>query len=76
MRPVWGADVPVSMPVPAQEQVMVEMQGFAFTQYRLVPSITSAEYETLSVPVYAPPLAAVTVTDDDTGIDGAPAGDS
>lgn len=53
-RPAWGADVPISMPVPAAEPAMVEMHGFSMTQYRLVHDITAAEYEELSVPVYAP----------------------
>jgi len=53
-RPVWGADVPISMPQPAAEAPMVEMFGFAMTQYRLVHNITAAEYEALAVPVYAP----------------------
>lgn len=53
-RPVWGADVPISMPQPADEPEMVPMFGFAMTQYRLVHSITTAEYAELSVPVYAP----------------------
>lgn len=54
-RPVWGSDVPISMPQPAEEAIMVELAGgFAMTQYRLVHSITAAEYEELAVPVYAP----------------------
>lgn len=53
-RPVWGADCPVSMPLPAEEQPLVGMYGFAMTQYRLVHDLTSAEYEALAVPVYAP----------------------
>jgi hypothetical protein len=53
-RPAWGADVPISMPVPAAEPSMVAMFGFSMTQYRLVHDISSAEYEALSVPVYAP----------------------
>lgn len=53
-RPVWGADVPISMPLPASEPRLVEMFGFAMTQYRLVHDLNSADYEALSVPVYAP----------------------
>jgi hypothetical protein len=72
-RPVWGADVPVSMPLPPDEPIMVDMQGFGVTQYRLVHSITAAEYEELAVPVYAPPAPDAPVEDDDYGIDHAPA---
>jgi hypothetical protein len=53
-RPVWGADVPISMPIPSGDPVLVPMFGFSMTQYRLVHDITQAEYEQLSVPVYAP----------------------
>lgn len=53
-RPVWGADVPISMPMPVDEPGLVPMFGFTMTQYRLAHDLTSAEYEALSVPVYAP----------------------
>jgi hypothetical protein len=52
--PSWGADVPISMPVPADEPVMVDMYGFGMTQYRLVHSLSQSDYESLAVPVYAP----------------------
>lgn len=52
--PAWGSDVPVSMPRPAAEPVMVEMFGFGMTQYRLVHQLSQADYESLAVPVYAP----------------------
>jgi len=53
-RPVWGADVPISMPLPAAEQRLVPMFGFAMTQYRLVHDLSAADYEALAVSVYAP----------------------
>ena len=64
-RPVWGADCPVSMPlpVPENEPVLIGMNGFGFTQYRLVHDISRADYETLRVPVYAP-ATGFTVADD------------
>jgi len=68
-RPAWGADVPVSMPLPAEEDVMVPMFGFGMTQYRLVHDLTQAEYESLSVPVYAPESQQGTVIAGDAGID-------
>lgn len=68
-RPAWGADVPISMPVPAPEAVMVPMFGFGMTQYRLVHDLSAAEYESLSVPVYAPVQATGKVVADDAGID-------
>jgi hypothetical protein len=65
-RPVWGADCPISMPVPAPatESKVVGMFGFSMTQYRLVHDITAAEYESLRVPVYAPINPAAQQADD------------
>lgn len=68
-RAAWGADVPVSMPLPAGEGVMVPMYGFGMTQYRLVHDLTAAEYEAMSVPVYAPVQAAGDVIADDAALD-------
>jgi hypothetical protein len=70
-RPAWGADVPVSMPlpVPPSEQVVVEMFGFGMTQYRLVHGITQREYEALSVPVYQPRDPSAPSVQDDAAID-------
>jgi hypothetical protein len=63
-RPVWGADCPISMPLPppAAETKIVNMYGFSMTQYRLVHNISGPEYEQLAVPVYAP-ATGVTVID-------------
>jgi hypothetical protein len=68
-RPAWGADVPISMPVPVEEDVIVPMFGFGMTRYRLVPDMTSAEYEDLAVPVYAPDLPQGAEIAGDAGID-------
>ena len=72
-RPVWGADVPVSMPLPppANEPVMVSMYGFGVTQYRLVHNLTTREYQDLSVPVYQPEDPSAPVSYDDAAIDAA-----
>jgi hypothetical protein len=68
-RPVWGADCPVSMPLPppAGETKLVNMFGFSMTQYRLVHNISGVDYERLAVPVYAPSSGQVIA--DDAGID-------
>lgn len=68
-RPAWGADVPISMPVPVDEDIIVPMSGFGMTQFRLVPDMTSAEYADLAVPVYAPDSPQGTEVADDAGID-------
>lgn len=67
--PAWGADVPISMPRPAPEPVMVEMYGFGMTQYRLVHALSQADYESLAVPVYAPASPTGDVVPGDAGID-------
>jgi hypothetical protein len=70
-RPIWGADCPVSMPLPApaSEPKLVNMYGFSMTQYRLVHDISQAEYESLRVPVYAPSTGGSVA--DDAAIDNA-----
>jgi hypothetical protein len=68
-RPAWGSDVPISMPVPAEEPVMVPMFGFGMTQYRLVHDLSGADYEALSVPVYATELPAGDVIAGDAALD-------
>lgn len=75
-RPVWGSDVPISMPLPADEAVLVPMFGFGMTQYRIVHDLSAAEYEALAVPVYAPEAPAQEVVADDTAIDSGVVGDA
>lgn len=67
--PAWGADVPISMPLPASEPVMVPMYGFGMTQYRLVHALSQADYESLAVPVYAPASPTGRVVAGDAGLD-------
>lgn len=75
-RPVWGADVPISMPLPvsSDEPVIVDMYGMGMTQMRLVHSLTQREYENLSVPVYQPENPADEIVYDDADIEAAPPG--
>lgn len=68
-RPVWGADVPISMPIPVDEPGLVPMFGFKMTQYRLAHDLTAAEYEALSVPVFAPLQPAEQTIRDDADLD-------
>lgn len=68
-RPAWGADVPISMPLPPGEPVMVPMFGFGMTQFRLVHDLNAAEYEALAVPVYAPQQPGRDVVAGDAAID-------
>jgi hypothetical protein len=75
-RPVWGPDVPVSLPLPPGEPILVPMFGFGMTQFRLVHNLTQREYEQLSIPVYQPRNPAQAVVNDSARIDaaGPPAG--
>ena len=68
-RPVWGADCPISMPVPSGDPILVPMFGFAMTQNRLVHDLTAAEYESLAVPVYTPYNPAGPSVADDAELD-------
>jgi hypothetical protein len=68
-RPVWGADVPISMPVASGDPALVPMFGFAMSQYRLVHDITQTEMEALSVPIYAPERPAAQSVADDAELD-------
>lgn len=68
-RPLWGADCPISLPLPSGDPVLVPMQGFAMSQFRLVHDITAKEYEDLSVPVYAPYDPSLPTVADDAELD-------
>lgn len=54
--PLWSSDVPISIPQPPAEQVLVPMFGFGFTQLGLFHDLTDVEYEYLRTPSYAPEL--------------------
>lgn len=68
-RPVWSADTPVSMPEPTGDTEIVQMFGFAMSQYRLIHSITKAEYDELRVPIYAPKDPGLTQVRGDEEVD-------
>lgn len=63
----WGADVPVSMPVPPESAVLVPMFGFGFTIDGLFHDLTEADAEVLGTPTYAP-VHNTGVVYDDTGL--------
>jgi len=58
--PVYGADVPVSMPQPPAHEVIVPMYGFGYTRYGLCHDITEAEAKELGTPRYRPARGANT----------------
>lgn len=54
--PLWSSDVPISIPQPPVEKVLVPMFGFGFTQLGLVHDLTDVEYEFLRTPSYSPEM--------------------
>lgn len=52
---VWGADVPVSMPQPTDDDlVQVDFGGFAFTPSGIAHAISPVDIERVYSPFYAP----------------------
>lgn len=52
----WGTDTPVSMPVPPERELLVDIGGgFVFTAGGLAHRITEADIEALTSPTFAPP---------------------
>lgn len=66
--PLWSSDVPISIPQPPKDEVMIPMFGFGFTQYGLVHDLTETEYEYLRTPSYSPELPSDEVIYDDEGL--------
>jgi hypothetical protein len=52
----WGADVPVSLPLPltADNPGVIPMDGFCFTESGLFFDLSAADYDRISTPSYAP----------------------
>lgn len=50
----WGADGPISQPEAAQEEVLVDFQGFGFTTGGVVFNVTEAELEEIFTPPFMP----------------------
>lgn len=52
----WSCDVPVSRPVPPDDDqpVMVDFGGFGFTTGGIVHNLTSVDVERIFIPTYAP----------------------
>lgn len=58
----WGADVAVSMPSPTRTDHIVKHlgDGWALTQWGLVPDLTMNDLEEYVVPTWSPPLGVMT----------------
>lgn len=56
--PNWSSDVPISIPQPPANPILVPMFGFGMTELGLAHDLTDGEYEFLRTPSYAPELPA------------------
>lgn len=54
MSDTWGADVPVSMPVPPETKPLVDMGGFAFGVDGICHAITEEERDAYAIPTFGP----------------------
>jgi hypothetical protein len=52
----WGADVPISMPVPGSDDVLIDMGAHGFTLNGLQHNLTQADLEEYLQPNFSPPL--------------------
>lgn len=51
---IWGSDVPVSMPEPTNDVVLVDMGALGFTTKGLVHNLSPADLETIMNPTFGP----------------------
>lgn len=55
MSDAWGADVPISMPMPPDDKPLVDMGGFGFGINGICHVITEEERDAEAIPTFAPP---------------------
>lgn len=55
----WGADVPISMPIPSDTTVLVDMGAHGFTVNGLQHNLSQADLEEYTQPNFSPPLDGV-----------------
>jgi hypothetical protein len=66
----WGADVPVSLPQPLSDDNpgVIPMDGFCFTANGLFFDLSTADYQQMATPSYAPVQAKQQVVNYDEGL--------
>lgn len=69
----WSSDVPISMPIPTDQEVGVDMSGFVFTVGGIAHGITHDTYARLSTPDFSPSRVPNTMIYDDSDADAPPA---
>lgn len=52
----WGADVPISMPLPSEADVLVDMGAHGITVNGLQHNLNQADLEDYLQPNFSPPL--------------------
>ena len=50
----WGTDVPISMPEPTTDDVLIDMGAYGFSENGLVHNLTPADLEDYMMPTFAP----------------------
>lgn len=51
----WGSDVPISMPVPASDEILVDMGAFGFSLNGLQNNLSTSDLEEYNTPSFSPP---------------------
>lgn len=64
---LWSSDVPVSMPLVSENQLMVSMDGFAFSTGGMAHDLTDADATRISIPDFTPEHPGALVYDDGDG---------
>jgi hypothetical protein len=65
----WVSSVPISMPTPSEEPIIVPMFGFGYTQYGLVHDIDAADRMNFRRPAMPPADPRIPVVYEDAGLD-------
>jgi hypothetical protein len=50
----WGADVPISMPEPSNDDVLIDMGAVGFSENGLVHNLNSSDLEEYQIPTFGP----------------------
>ena len=52
----WGADVPISMPQPTDDPILIDMGAHGFTVNGLQHNLSRADLEEYTQPTFSPPV--------------------
>ena len=68
-RSSWGSDVPISMPQPNLNAVIVQMHGFGYSQYGIVHDLNELDYMSVRRPASPPDVDPSSEVFDDAELD-------